>query len=203
MTAESPTNTDGQRNPVIDVIAFYHGIWARQQDFRSRRAELTRPMKARWKCKARRGHRPIMPCRSTEPDIGWSSTPSSVRRRSDRSAVRSDHVTGSNRPSLERGWIWELSASSVGDVAIPGSDSDWRLHHYAETRLSARHSTSVLLRSDMGASRSKAVCHAALRQDHRLVARQARVWRSPQVRAAPSANRPRSSWQYPDLGPGR
>ena len=68
----------------------------------------------------------------------------------------SDHVTGSNRPSLERGWDWELSAFSVGDAAISGSDSDRRLHHAAETRLSARHSTSVLLRSDMGASRSKA-----------------------------------------------
>jgi len=32
MTAESPTNIDGHRNPVIDVIAFYRRIWARQQD---------------------------------------------------------------------------------------------------------------------------------------------------------------------------
>jgi len=57
--------------------------------------------------------------------------------------------------------------------------SGWRLHHAVVNQIVGRHSTSVLLRSDMGASRSKAVCHAALRQDHRLVARQARVWRSP------------------------
>ncbi|CVI25337.1 hypothetical protein AGR4A_pAt30152 [Agrobacterium tumefaciens str. B6] len=49
------TDADAPRNHVIDVIAFYQGIWARQQDCRSRRAKRTRQTKARWKCKARRG----------------------------------------------------------------------------------------------------------------------------------------------------
>lgn len=76
-------------------------------------------------------------------------------------------------------WLRVLSVPLVGDAAMPGSDRGWRLHHAVVDQIVGRHSTSVLLRSDMGASRSKAVCHAALRQDHRLVAGHARVCRSP------------------------
>ena len=53
------------------------------------------------------------------------------------------------------------------------------LHHAVVDQIVGRHSTSVLLRSDMGRVPVKGRWRAALRQDHRLVARQARVCRSP------------------------
>ncbi|CUX67171.1 hypothetical protein AGR4C_pb20070 [Agrobacterium tumefaciens str. Kerr 14] len=49
------TDSEPLRNQVIDFTELYRRIWARQRDYRSRRAELTRQTKARWKCKARHG----------------------------------------------------------------------------------------------------------------------------------------------------
>ena len=60
-------DTDAPRNKVMDVIAFYQGIWARHQDCRSRRAQRTRRTKARWKCKARYGLPQILARISAEP----------------------------------------------------------------------------------------------------------------------------------------
>ncbi|MCM2471777.1 hypothetical protein [Agrobacterium vitis] len=43
------TDSDTPRNQVIDFTGLYRRIWARQRDYRFRRAELTRQTKARWK----------------------------------------------------------------------------------------------------------------------------------------------------------
>jgi len=66
MTGAS-TDSEPPRDQVIDFIELYRRIWARQQDCRSRRAELTRQTKARWKCKARHGLPQIIARISTEP----------------------------------------------------------------------------------------------------------------------------------------
>ncbi|WP_234616825.1 hypothetical protein, partial [Agrobacterium vitis] len=59
--------SDTPRNQVIDFTELYRRIWARQRDYRSQRAELTRQTKARWKCKARHGPPSTTARRSTEP----------------------------------------------------------------------------------------------------------------------------------------
>lgn len=67
------TDSDPPRNQVIDFTELYRRIWARQRDYRSRRAELTRQTKARWKCKAR--HRPPSTTTRLSTEPGESAKP--------------------------------------------------------------------------------------------------------------------------------